>query len=70
MGKTLSELCAVTKRTKDLIHDTHHLCMRLGSDRIKAMSSGFSRGNVIKSANRRNRGPEVVNSRQNKMNNF
>ena len=40
----------------DLLHDTRHLCARLGTDEIKAMSRGFSGGKRgIKSANIRNR---------------
>ena len=42
--------------TAHLIHDTWHLCMRLRTDGIKAMSCGFSGGKqVIKNANTRNR---------------
>ena len=54
----------------DLIHDTRHLCTRLRTDGIKAMSRGFSGGKQVKkSANTSNRG-RVVYSRQNKMKNF
>ena len=31
----------------DLIHDAHNLCMRLGTDGIKAMSRGFSGSMLI-----------------------
>ena len=42
--------------TAHLIHDTWHLCMRLRTNGIKAMSCGFSGGKqVIKNANTRNR---------------
>ena len=41
----------------DLLHDTRHLCTRLRTDGIKAVSRGFSGGKqVIKFANARNRG--------------
>ena len=40
----------------DLIHNARHLCTRLRSDGIKAMSRGFSRGKqVINVPNTRNR---------------
>ena len=43
--------------TIDLIHDTRHLCTRLRTDGIKAMSRGFSGGKqVINFSNARNRG--------------
>ena len=31
----------------DLIHDARHLCMRLRTDGIKAMSRGFSGGKQV-----------------------
>ena len=31
----------------DLIHDARHLCMRLTTDGIKAMSRGFSGGKQV-----------------------
>ena len=41
----------------DLLHDTRHLCTRLRTDGIKAVSRGFSGGKqVIKFANARNHG--------------
>ena len=41
----------------DLLQDTRHLCTRLRTDGIKAVSRGFSGGKqVIKFANARNRG--------------
>ena len=41
----------------DFFHDTHHLCARLRTNGIKAMSCGFSGGKqVINFSNTRNRG--------------
>ena len=41
----------------DFIHDTRHLCTRLRTDGIKAMSRAFSGGQQLKkSADTRNRG--------------
>ena len=41
----------------DLIHDTHHLCMRFRIDGIKAISRGISRGKqVLKFASKSNLG--------------
>ena len=45
------------KHSIDLIHDTRHLCTRLRTDGIKAMSRGFSGGKqVINFSNARHRG--------------
>ena len=41
----------------DLIHDTRHLCTRLRTDGIEAMSHGFSGGKQVKKiGSGRNRG--------------
>ena len=55
----------------DYIYDSRHLCARLRTDGIKAMSRGLSRGKQVKNiVSGRNRRVEFVYSRQQEMKTF